>query len=244
MQANTFKRNATKDGAPADKNAVTVCPQTFKDALDGFTESVKIAIGILLRNIRDPEDFAPDAGRESLTDDIANYIKESESLCDWYMKKSTMNTRRRRANNKLDHNTEQLYDIQRQLRALFLLLDSPREKEIRHLIESSGGPKASINDPKRLGHSERESLVSPGLIHNLREKVCPDNLTALYLYLNVLSAFDSGLRELFVIFKQMHIKPENHFKNHAFGMISTSRGDLALECFRLQTLRSMGQPSS
>ncbi|KAG6912091.1 hypothetical protein DXG01_000729, partial [Tephrocybe rancida] len=43
-----------------------------------------------------------------------------------------------------------LDDIQQQLRALFLLLDSPREKEIRDLIESSGGPKASINDPKVL----------------------------------------------------------------------------------------------
>ncbi|KAG6905126.1 hypothetical protein DXG01_004719, partial [Tephrocybe rancida] len=140
MQVNTFKRNATKDGAPVYKNAVTVCPQTFKDALDGFTESAKVAIDILsqlveihpfihapviafklvvtldlkrrennakvqsvnlemqsmmtvllqLKNIRDPEDFTPDAGLERLMDDIANYIKESASLCDWYMKKSTM----------------------------------------------------------------------------------------------------------------------------------------------------------
>ncbi|KAG6905493.1 hypothetical protein DXG01_002381, partial [Tephrocybe rancida] len=42
----------------------------------------------------------------------------------------------------------------------------------------------------------------------------------------VFSAFDSRLQDLSAIFKQMHIKPENHFKNYAFGMFCTSCGDL------------------
>ncbi|KAG6906865.1 hypothetical protein DXG01_011627, partial [Tephrocybe rancida] len=54
----------------------------------------------------------------------------------------------------------------------------------------------------------------------------------------VFSVFDSRLKDLSAVFKQIHIKPEKYFKNYAFGMYILW-GPLS-ECFQLQTLRSMG----
>ncbi|KAF8069331.1 hypothetical protein FPV67DRAFT_1492030 [Lyophyllum atratum] len=50
------------------------------------------------------------------------------------------------ANQKLDVQTAHLRDLQSQMRALFLRLDTPREAEIRTIIQDNGGPKASIID--------------------------------------------------------------------------------------------------
>ncbi|KAG6914434.1 hypothetical protein DXG01_000385 [Tephrocybe rancida] len=67
------------------------------------------------------------------------------------------------ANAKLDEQNTQLQGIQQQMQDIFLLLESPREKEIRNLIQSSGGARASIMDNKvlqMLVNKSEESTVN------------------------------------------------------------------------------------
>ncbi|KAG6905577.1 hypothetical protein DXG01_001869 [Tephrocybe rancida] len=54
------------------------------------------------------------------------------------------------ANAKLDEQSAQLLGVQQQMRDLFLLLESPREKEICSLIQTCGGARASIMNNKVL----------------------------------------------------------------------------------------------
>ncbi|KAG6852575.1 hypothetical protein C0991_010867 [Blastosporella zonata] len=144
-----------------------------------------MAVLLQLQNIKDPGEFHPDEGLEKLLADIADYIKEAASMCDWYTKKSTLRKYLKSyiyegrlaecadrfveyatkiqqalsihitlgidtANAKLDTHGAQLSDIQHQMREILILLDSPREREIRDLIESSGGARASISDNRVL----------------------------------------------------------------------------------------------
>ncbi|KAG6906642.1 hypothetical protein DXG01_012817 [Tephrocybe rancida] len=54
------------------------------------------------------------------------------------------------ANVKLDKQGARLEDVQNQMRELLVRLDTPREKEIRDMIETRGGPKACIIDDQNL----------------------------------------------------------------------------------------------
>ncbi|KAG6908276.1 hypothetical protein DXG01_005482 [Tephrocybe rancida] len=223
------------DNSSPERPPIVVCPQTYKDALDGFAESAKVAIDVLsqlaeihpfikapviafklvvtldlkrrdndakvlavkvemqsmltvlvqLRNIEDTQDLARDAGLKVLLHQIEESIKDAGSLCDWYTKKSMIRKYLKSviyearlaecakhfvefgiglqralsihtvigvdaANTKLDEQNTQLQGIQQQMQDIFLLLESPHEKEIRNLIQSSGGARASIMDNKVL----------------------------------------------------------------------------------------------
>ncbi|KAG6908279.1 hypothetical protein DXG01_005485 [Tephrocybe rancida] len=262
-----FKRDQDPGSSSSERPPTFVCPQTYKDALDGFTESAKVAIDVLSqlaeihplikapviafklvvtldlkrrdndakvlavkvemqsmltvlvqyvviyscitaqahetssrhRNVKDPQDLAPDAGLKALLHQIEKSIKDAGSLCDWYTKKSMMRKylksaiyearlvgcakrfvefgiRLQRAmsihtaisldaaNAKLDEQNTQLQGIQQQMQDIFLLLESPREKEIRNLIQSSGGARASIMDDKVLqtlvNKSQENTVIS------------------------------------------------------------------------------------
>ncbi|KAG6908278.1 hypothetical protein DXG01_005484 [Tephrocybe rancida] len=228
-----FKRDRDLGSSSSEKPPTFVCPQTYKDALDGFAESAKVAIDVLsqlaeihpfikapviafklvvtldlkrrdndakvlavkvemqsmltvlVQHIEDPQDLARDAGLQLLLHQIEESIKDAGSLCDWYTKKSMMRKYLKSAiyeahlvecakrfvefgialqralsihtvigidaaNAKLDEQNAQLQGIQQQMQDIFLLLQSPREKEIRNLIQSSGGARASIMDNKVL----------------------------------------------------------------------------------------------
>ncbi|KAG6914921.1 hypothetical protein DXG01_014457 [Tephrocybe rancida] len=255
---NMFKRDRDPGSSSSESTRTFVCPQTYKDALDGFTESAKVAIDVLsqlaeihpfikapviafklvvtldlkrrdndakvvavkvemqsmltvlvqLRNIEDPRDFAPDAGLKVLLHQIEQSIKDAGSLCDWYTKKSMMRKYLKSAiyearlvecakrfvefgialqralsihttisldatNAKLDEQNTQLQGIQQQIQDIFLLLESPREKEIRNLIQSSGGARASIMDDKVLqtlvNKSEENTVISSRGRQSLQE---------------------------------------------------------------------------
>ncbi|KAG6907611.1 hypothetical protein DXG01_008188 [Tephrocybe rancida] len=263
---NMFKRDRDPGSSSSERTPTFVCPQTYKDALDGFAESAKVAIDVLselaeihpfikvpvlafklvvtldlkrrdndvkvlavkvemqsmltvlvqyvvlysfitarahetssrLRNVNDPQDLAPDAGLKALLHQIEESIKDAGSLCDWYTKKSMIRKYLKSAiyearlvecakrfvefgfalqralsihtvigldaaNAKLDEQNTQLQGIQQQMQDIFLLLESPREKEIRNLIQSSGGARTSIMNNKvlqTLVNKSEENMVN------------------------------------------------------------------------------------